>query len=550
MHLLFSSKHVIIITCFEEVIPMARVYVKNKSNGTTYVYESENYWDREKKQSRSKRICIGKLDDAGNFVPSARFSKPIPESVTVTSKRGPVPAVHTRRLYYGATYLLDQIGIKLGIAADLKVCFPNSYRQMLSIVYYLILEDNASMLRFEKWGETHWHPYGENIPSQRSSELFQSITDESRHHFFALQGKRRLDKEYLAYDISTISSYSQCLKQVQYGKNKENDRLPQINLALVFGEQSNLPFYYRKLSGNIPDVVTLKTLLADLKALGYNSLSMVMDRGFYSEANVNALYKDHLKFLLAASTSLKLIRRELDQVKDKLDSYANYNENHHVYAMTVTSEWDYTQDRPYKGDTLEEKRRIYIHLYFNAEKAAADRTVLEDKITAFRHELLEGRRIPEHETQYKKYFIEKETPVRGRSVTVDDEAVRKARSYYGYFALVSNVKMDAITALETYRNRDLVEKAFGNLKEKLNLRRALVSSETSLSGKLFVEFVALIYLSYIKKQMQDNNLFKDYTLQQVLDKLDVIECFENPGDTLRVGEVLSKQSQALIWIAL
>ena len=114
---------------------------------------------------------------------------------------------------------------------------------------------------------------------------------------------------------------------------------------------------------------------------------------------------------------------------------------------------------------------------------------------------------------------------------------------YGYFALVSNVKMDAITALETYRNRDLVEKAFGNLKEKLNLRRALVSSETSLSGKLFVEFVALIYLSYIKKQMQDNNLFKDYTLQQVLDKLDVIECFENPGDKLRVGEVLSKQSQ-------
>ena len=43
--------------------------------------------------------------------------------------------------------------------------------------------------------------------------------------------------------------------------------------------------------------------------------------------------------------------------------------------------------------------------------------------------------------------------------------------------------------------------------------------------------------------MQDNNLFKDYTLQQVLDKLDVIECFENPGDKLRVGEVLSKQSQ-------
>ena len=522
---------------------MARVFVKNKSNGTTYVYESENYWDREKKQSRSRRVCVGKLDDAGNFVPSARFSKPVPESVAAAPKRGPVPAIHTRRLYYGATYLLDQIGLKLGIIADLKECFPGSYRQMLSIVYYLILEDNASMMRFEKWGETHRHPFGENIPSQRSSELFQSITDESRHHFFVLQGRRRLDKEYLAYDISTISSYSQCLKQVVYGKNKENDKLPQLNLALVFGQESNLPFYYRKLSGNIPDVVTLKTLLADLAVLGFNKLSLVLDRGFYSEPNINALFRDHMKFILAASTSLKMIRRELDKVKDELDSYANYNENHHIYAMTVTSEWDYTQERPYKGDVLEEKRRIYIHLYFNAEKAAADRTILEDKITALRHELLDGKRIPEHEAQYKKYFIEKETPVRGRTITVNDEVVRKARTYYGYFALVSNAKMDAITALETYRNRDLVEKAFGNLKERLNLRRTLVSSETSLSGKLFVEFVALIYLSYIKKQMQDNNLFKDYTMQQVLDKLDVIECFENPGDKLRVGEVLSKQHQ-------
>ena len=53
--------------------------------------------------------------------------------------------------------------------------------------------------------------------------------------------------------------------------------------------------------------------------------------------------------------------------------------------------------------------------------------------------------------------------------------------------------------------------------------------------------MALIYLSYLKKQMQDKDLFKDYTIQSLLDKLDVIECFENPGHDLRVGEVLKKQ---------
>jgi transposase len=115
--------------------------------------------------------------------------------------------------------------------------------------------------------------------------------------------------------------------------------------------------------------------------------------------------------------------------------------------------------------------------------------------------------------------------------------------YYGFFALLTNETMDATTALELYRNKDVVEKAFGNLKERLNMRRTLVSSEQSLDGKLFVEFVALVYLSYIKKQMQETDLFKSYTLQGALDKIDVIECFEEPGRKLRIGELLEKQKE-------
>ena len=45
----------------------------NKQNGVTYVYEViENYWDKEKKQSRSKRKLIGKIDPAtGEMVPTS-----------------------------------------------------------------------------------------------------------------------------------------------------------------------------------------------------------------------------------------------------------------------------------------------------------------------------------------------------------------------------------------------------------------------------------------------------------------------------------------------
>jgi transposase len=143
---------------------------------------------------------------------------------------------------------------------DLKQCFPNTYKQILSIAYYLILEDKNPLSRFPKWASTHKHPYEQIIPSQRSSELFASITEDSREQFFRLQGKRRVENEYWAYDTTSISSYSKCLNQVRYGMNKDHDPLPQINLALLFGEESNLPFYYRKLAGNIQDVKTVKNL--------------------------------------------------------------------------------------------------------------------------------------------------------------------------------------------------------------------------------------------------------------------------------------------------
>jgi transposase len=522
---------------------VAIVHQKDKRSGITYAYRSESYWDKEKKQSRAHRTLIGRVDEkTGEIVPTDGRNRKKKDKQG-TAKPGPKTTESSNRLFYGATYLLDSIGEKLGITEDMKKCFPETYNQILSLVYYLVLEDNTPLYRFEKWGALHKHPYGKDITSQRSSELFSGINEANKQHLFTLQGKRRMEDEFWAYDTTTISSYSETLKQVQYGYNKENDRLPQINLALLFGQESNLPFYYRKLSGNIPDSKTVCKLLDDLEGLGYSKVKLVMDRGFYSEDNINKLYLKHVKFLVSARKSLLFVRKELDEIYDSFRNFEHFSENYELYHRTVRTNWKYTQKRPNKGDTIQESRRIYIHYYYNIEKAAEDEMAFDRQLIARKKELEAGNRHPQHEKYYQKYFTIKTTPKRGVQVTVNEEKVREAKRYFGFFVLITNETMDAITALETYRNKDVVEKAFGNLKERLNMRRALVSSEKSFEGKLFVQFIALIYLSYIKKQMQVNNLFKDYTVGSLLDKLDVIECFEQPGKKLRVGEILEKQKE-------
>lgn len=519
----------------------AVVYQTDKRSGITYAYQSISFWDKEKQQSRSKRTLIGRVDKVTGEIVETDGRGRKQNEVAFPAKRGPIPTTETARCFYGATYLFDTLGDQLGITEDLKQCFPESYKQILSIAYYLIIEDANPLFRFEKWSVLHKHPYGKNITSQRSSELFASITEAAKEKFFKLQGRRRTEKEFWAYDTTSISSHSEHLRQVQYGKNKENDRLAQFNIAMVFGEESNLPFYYRKLAGNIPDSKTVKNLLADLDVFGFSKVKLVMDRGFYSEDNINALYKDHVKFLLSVKISLSFVRNELDTLYDRFRNFEHYSEKYELYSHTVQTEWKYSQDRPYKGDSISDMRRIYIHYYYNIDKAAEDEKAFDKNLIVLRRELESGKRVPEHENQYKKYFVTRTSPKRGVQVTVKEDEVTKARRYYGFFTLLSNEKMDSITALEIYRNKDVVEKAFGNLKERLNMRRTLVSSEQSLDGKLFVEFVALIYLSYIKKQMQKNDLFKYYTLQSALDKLDVIECFEQSGQKLRVGELLEKQ---------
>jgi len=326
------------------------------------------------------------------------------------------------------------------------------------------------------------------------------ITQDKIDDFFRLQRKRRIEDEYLYYDITTISSLSTTLKQVQYGHNKENDKLPQLNLALVYGEKSELPFYYRKLAGNTPDVKTIKTLLAELDILGFNNTKLVMDKGFYSLDNISRMLQDRVRFLISAKTSIKVIKEEIDKVYTTIHQTQNYNDTYQLYSTTVPIDRIYGNN---KKTNSHKKRRIYLQVYFNLLRMAEEQNKFDKHISQLKNELLEGNRIKEYEKQYEQYFIVTGNVPGKIKVTIREEAVKQLKRYFGFFTLLSYENMDSIAALERYRNKDLIEKAFCNLKDRLNLRRTSVSSESSLEGKLFVEFVALIYLSYIKKKMQE-----------------------------------------------
>jgi len=509
-----------------------------------YVYIDQPYWNAEKQQAGHKRKYIGKYDGK-IFTPNRTYYELETEyqRKSEPAKRGPVPATDCKRLFYGATYLLDRIAEKTGITDDLEHSFGQDSKMILSLAYFLVLEEGQPAYRFRKWEATHMHPYREELSSQRISELFGRITEEGKMAYFKRQAIRHSSDEYLAFDTTSISSYSTLIKQAKYGKNKEGDSLPQLNLALLFGEESMLPVYYRKLPGNIPDVKTIENLLLDIDFLQLNKLKFVMDRGFYSVQNINDFMKNHHKFLIGVRLSLKLVQSRLDTVRDNFATRCNYNSVLHLYVMTFTENWNDTEEHPRTGETVQEKRRVYLHLYYNDQKATDDKDRFNHLLDRLETNLLNNTMDPEDAPMYKKYFIIHETPIRGKRYNFNEEAIHDAEKNYGYFALLSNGIKDPVVALNIYRNKDLIEKSFGNLKERLDMRRMSVASEENFEGKLFVQFVGLELLSYIKKQMDDNGLFKDYTMQSLLDELDIIEYYQQPGKAHHLSEMTKRQHE-------
>ena len=529
---------------------MAVIHQKDKRSGITYAYESISYWDKEKRQSRAKRTLIGRVDpDSGKIVPTdGRMKKmnksdlhPTPDKLGPTSRRSPVPAKECKRLFAGATYLFDRIGEATGVTEDLKASFPGLHEEMLSLSYYLALEPSSPLYRFKRWATTHDHPCGRDIPSQRSSELLPLITEEGKMAFLRRQSRRRTEAEYLFYDSTSISSYSEQLKQVKHGRNKAGDSLAQINLALLLGQKSGLPAYYRKLPGNITDVMQVEKLLPGIEYLDLKKVSLVMDRGFYSENNVNAMFKRHYKFIIGAKIGLKFIQERLKTERNDFDRREHYNSETGLYIMTTPMEWNYQETRPRSGERVEKKRRMYMHIYYNDQRAADEKLRFNKMLDSLEEEIITGERKAAREKLYQQYYKITATPARGVKVTPKQSAIEAARKNFGFFALLSNGVKDPAEALRLYRSKDLIEKAFSDLKGRLNMRRTSVSSEENLEGKLFLQFVALIYLSYVKLAMDTHSLFKNYTIQELFDELDVIEKYQQPGSAAYYGEITKKQ---------
>jgi hypothetical protein len=496
-----------------------RVNHVNKTTGSTYVYEYTAFWDKEKKQSRNKQVCVGKLDPvSGEFIPSKRLK---PEQAAIRD-----PAVTASAEVVGPSIVLDTITEQLGLEQLLRSCFPQEHQQIQAMAYYLAIQ-GGPLSYCGAWCKNHV-PSVECLTSQRISEILSAISIDKKQTFFTKWMNKVLEDDYLCYDITSISSYSELNEYIKYGHNRDLDKLPQLNLAILFGQKGRLPVYFQRTPGNIADVTTLHNLLKTFKALEIKRLHYVMDKGFYSKKNIDDLLVARDRFTLSIPLKNKWVQHAIDDIYGVIHGPQGYQklDNEILYVHSRLYPW---------GD---DKRRCYLHLYYNAHTRAVAVDQFTEELVEYKRELESGNLINAHQDAYDTFFVIKTTPKRGTLASYNNQAVSQyINRYAGFQALLTNSIKDPVESLQIYRDKDVVEKCFDDLKNQLDMKRLRMHSSATVDGRLFVQFIALIYMSALRKEMRQSGLIKHYTVRELLQEMDTLTKIKYSG---KYGHILTE----------
>ena len=420
--------------------------------------------------------------------------------------------------FFLPAYALKGLAIQGGIIATLQKVFGSKLaEQWISFAIYQIMEGGSADC-YSDWAYHQILPHAaQNLSGQDITKLLRTCNSDKWDQFWVsrfktLQSQTTDDGlkapiRYCAIDSTSINSYSSA-EQVEYGHAKQDEGLPQINLATVLDQVTGHIVYAFVYNGSINDRASYSYIYERMKMAGFpmDQLMLVTDRGYPSNAMLNTLINDNSAFLTgcpiaANSSEEKWILgpgRQLDGMAHARDYV------HKVFFHTKVIQW-----RKSNGTTA----KVYSHLYFDPEHATAAKYSLIDSVLKVLDDLKKGQKVDQRSFQEARPYI-KEIPDPKGSIhqkikkiwAIDQDAIDRTVYRLGWLNIKSNVIEDASVAIELYRLRGVIEQGFDQMKNQLPGRRLRVT-EASHLGKLF----AFLLACDLRLQIR-HNLWRQQTL--------------------------------------
>jgi len=332
------------------------------------------------------------------------------------------------------------------IAEELNIkTLENPY--ILSLIYSQLLE-NKSINKLESWMKYTEIPYLLGFDKVSVRKLYESLSDMNDEDFEKVNDKifsvfNKYEDIFKATIIDVTDTYfagSKINIKKRKGKDNKISKLTQIGLAVSF--DNGFPIFHKQYHGNLSGMDIFKDMSLELKNKGI--ASMIMDRGMLSKENIEMALE--LKFQIIAG-----LRKSSSLIKDFIEPIK-------------------------RGDIYSAKCRVPLK-----------------KTTVFIKEFdyLKGKLIvvynPELEVVKKEINFEKEI---------------ENNFDVGYSLIYHNTKYSSAEVVKRYYDKEMVERAFKQLKGVLSLRPIRVWLSNHVTGHIKICYLAYAILSFMNYKLK------------------------------------------------
>lgn len=492
--------------------------------------------------------CETPLPDAHSSVNQAKTSPQI-EKAPANPAKLTIDQYNNR--LYGSFWLLEQIARQKHVIKDLLEVFqdPVLVNEIISLAIFPYLS-RRSYNRMAAWQRSHKTTVEYELHPSYITKLTQRITDDHRMRFIKLRVSRQPKGALAACDSTTRSAWGRCLADIRWGHNKDNSKLQNTVEVVVYSLETHEPVYYRSFPGNAMDMSTVRTIVADMHAVGIDEIVVITDRGYTSMDNMLRFIGAGIPFIMCSKISQLPVSTKLLGIR--------YDKN----GMPIDMEYD-----PQTGlccrQFVEAKftssingsnvvvEGLKVNVFLDIRKRAAELLALKLKLDSEKADLDEFVKKASPQTDiktsnllfeyHKLYHKEDGTLAYARN----DDKILKEESRCGYFSSVTyKTDLDAIGALRAYRLRDEQEKYFEHMKDQMGFHTQQNSSETGKTGRLFILFVGLILSSHARNIWWSTDMKDIYSSSlEMLDELEPIRFSEYTDGTTHMTSFTAKQVQ-------
>lgn len=280
--------------------------------------------------------------------------------------------------------------------------------------------------------------------------------------------------------------------------------------------------------------MTLKNLVAEIKAFGISKSLFILDRGFYSESNIMEMNAEGIDFILPLPFGIKIGKGLISETTQDIENPANARRFGGEIFYVLESEVEI-------GGII-----VYGYILFNKRREASETRSFFNRLMDIESKLNEkkvyGKPLELFERtagNFVRYF---ECSVKSGIISLRrrSNAISQVANRFGKTILLSATKRNWDEVLSLYRERDAIEKEFDQLKNELDVMPLRVRKVATLQGLLFIFFVSLVLRSILLRRMKTAGLLDRSSIEEVLMELAKIRAVKI-GRVWRLTEISKKE---------